>query len=407
MIRLMTRILLLLLLKSSQAASNPKVKTLSGWIEGTYKLSEPGEKKFAAYEGIPFAVAPIERLRFQPPMKHTNFHPPSEPLKAVQPPPECPQLDLATGDFKGSEDCLYLNVFTPSLETMGDQRLPVMVWIHGGAFQFGSASSEQYGPERLLDKEVVMVSLNYRLGPLGFLTSGDKEAPPNVGILDQQMALRWVRDHISAFGGDPERVTIFGESAGGVSVMAHLASPYSSGLFHAAIAMSGVWGEMPFLHKSKSPATYAVRLAEKLGCETTDTATMVTCLRSKSSKDLLTQAATFRTFAFLPEPFTPVVDDFMEHPVLPQPLHNVWEDNLPSVPLIIGGNQHEGIAQLLEFIKDETKLAKLNENFDTEGPALLLGVDPEVLLLLSSLSCSYFRLIPGPEMKERQLQLKY
>merc|ERR1719427_356863 len=111
-------------------------------MEGTYKLSEPGSKKFASYEGIPYAVPPIDRLRFQPPLKDDIFYKPHEALKASKPSHECPQLDFISGDYKGSEDCLYLNVFTPQLESMGDAKFPVMVWIHGGAFQFGSASSQ-------------------------------------------------------------------------------------------------------------------------------------------------------------------------------------------------------------------------------------------------------------------------
>merc|ERR1711971_1397713 len=137
-------------LEGSPEAQGPRVKTALGWIEGTYKKTEPGAKKFSSYEGIPYAVPPYDGLRFKPPVKHDNFYRPHEPL---------------------------------------------MVWIHGGAFQMGSASSEHYGPERLLEKEVIVVSINYRLGPLGFLTTGDHAAPPNVGILDQQLALRWVKDH--------------------------------------------------------------------------------------------------------------------------------------------------------------------------------------------------------------------
>ena len=340
--------------------------------------SDPGKKQFAAYQGIPYAVPPIMRLRFQPPMKDNNFYMPHEPLLATKPPSDCPQLEPMSGEFKGSEDCLYLSVFTPQLEAMaGSERVPVMVWIHGGNFQWGSGSSEHYGPQRLLDKEVIVVSINYRLGPLGFLTTGDQEAPPNLGILDQQMALRWVRSNIASFGGDPHRITIFG---GGASVMAHMASPYSTDLFQQAIAMSGVWGETPSLHLSKPASTYATSLATSIQCETLDSITMVDCLRNKSAKNILTKAAALRTFSFLPEPFKPSVDGYMEHPVLPQPLYQVWSEQKPTmvfrVPLMIGANQHEGIPMLLEFLQDESKLAKLNKNFDVEGPALLLGVDP-------------------------------
>jgi len=358
----------------------PRLKTMLGYLEGTYKVSEPSQRKFAAYQGIPYAVTPIDRLRFQPPLRDDLFYKPHEALKADKPGSDCPQLDFITGEYKGSEDCLYLNVFTPQLESVASSKYPVMVWIHGGAFQFGSGSSEQFGPERLLDEEVVLVTINYRLGPLGFLTTGDEEAPPNIGLLDQQMALRWVQDHIHAFGGDQDRVTIFGEDAGAISVMAHIASPYSENLFQQAIAMSGVWGEMPFLHKSQPAPTYANQLAAKLGCDTSlDTAAIADCLRHKKPKDLLTQAATFRIFNFLPEPFTPSVDDYMPYPILAKPLHQLWDDisSFSPVPLIIGGNKDEGILMLLEFLQDETKLTELNDNFATLGPALLLGVDPE------------------------------
>jgi len=365
-------------LEGSPEAQGPRVKTALGWIEGTYKKTEPGAKKFASYEGIPYAVPPYDGLRFKPPVKHDNFYRPHEPLMATKPGAECPQME--NGEYKGSEDCLYLNVFTPQLDSIGHVDYPVMVWIHGGAFQMGSASSEHYGPERLLEKEVVVVSINYRLGPLGFLTTGDHAAPPNVGILDQQLALRWVKDHITSFGGNPNKVTIFGESAGGISVMAHIASPYSRGLFQQAISMSGVWGEIPFLHKSKKPSAYALDLATKVGCNVSPdlSSDIAGCLRSKSPEQLIKQAAASRLFSFLPEPFTPTWDGYMEAPVLPEPLHEVWNNPSPSsvVPLMIGGNKDEGILLLLEFLKDQSKLSKLNEEFATEGPALLLGVDP-------------------------------
>ena len=365
-------------LEGSPEAQGPRVKTALGWIEGTYKKIDSEAKKFASYEGIPYAVPPFDGLRFMPPVKPDNFYRPLEPLMATKPGAACPQL--VKGEYTGSEDCLFLNVFTPQLESIGHVNYPVMVWIHGGAFQFGSASSEHYGPERLLEQEVIVVSINYRLGPLGFLTTGDHAAPPNVGILDQQLALRWVKDHIAAFGGNPNKVTIFGESAGGISVMAHMASPYSRGLFQQAIAMSGVWGEIPFLHKSKKPSAYALELANKVGCDVSPdlSSDIAKCLRSKSPELLIREAAGMRLFSFVPEPFTPTWDGYMEAPLLPQPLHEVWDDLSPSsmVPLMIGGNKDEGILLLLEFLADRSKLTKLNDEFATEGPALLLGVDP-------------------------------
>jgi len=379
----MSVLVLTLLFLAVKCQDVPRVKTKIGIIEGTIKVSEPSSRKFSSFEGIPYAVPPIESLRFKPPVKSSVFYKPNEPLMATKLRSVCPQINPfntedTEEDYTGTEDCLYLNVFTPETKFMGGSSYPVMVWIHGGAFRFGSSSSEEYGPERLLEEDIVLVTINYRLGALGFLTTGDDIAPPNAGILDQRLALRWVQNNIMAFGGDPDRVTLFGESAGGVCVMAHMASPGSRGLFHQAIAMSGVWGEAPFLHKSKKPAEYTAMMAAGLGCaEGTTSLETIKCLQQKHPKQILEEAGKFRTFEFLPEPFTPSVDSYMDNPVLPQPLHEVWEkESMPTVPLMIGGNKDDGVLLLLEFLKDETLYARVNENFSTELPAIVLGVDP-------------------------------
>ena len=379
----MSVLVLTLLFLAIECQDVPRVKTKIGIIEGTIKVSEPSSRKFSAFEGIPYAVPPIESLRFKPPVKSSVFYKPNEPLLATKLRSVCPQINPfntedTEEDYTGTEDCLYLNVFTPETKFMGGSSYPVMVWIHGGAFRFGSSSSEEYGPERLLEEDIVLVTINYRLGALGFLTTGDDIAPPNAGILDQRLALRWVQNNIMAFGGDPDRVTLFGESAGGVCVMAHMASPGSRGLFHQAIAMSGVWGEAPFLHKSKKPAEYTAMMAAGLGCaEGTTSLETIKCLQQKHPKQILEEAGKFRAFEFLPEPFTPSVDSYMDNPVLPQPLHEVWEkESLPTVPLMIGGNKDDGVLLMLEFLKDETLYARVNENFSTELPAIVLGVDP-------------------------------
>jgi len=371
--------LLTFIISSVIAGDVPRVKSKIGKIEGSFKVSEPGSRRFSAFEGIPYAVPPIERLRFAPPMKTPVFYPPHEPLKATHYKGDCPQYNPFEKEYKGSEDCLYLNVFTPETEFLGGVSYPVMVWFHGGAFQIGGSNPEDYGPERLLEEDVVLVTINYRLGPLGFLTTGDDAAPPNNGILDQRMALKWVQENIAAFAGDPGKVTIFGESAGGISVMTHLASPGSREFFHRAIAMSGVWGEEPFLHKSKKPSEYGSILAAGVGCgDHQSTEDMIKCLRNKHPKDIIEEARKFRTFDFIPEPFTPTVDDYMPHPVLPQPLHQVWETNPPKdIPLMIGGNKDDGILMLLEFLQDEKLYSRINENFATELPAFLLGVDTD------------------------------
>lgn len=137
-----------------------------------------------------------------------------------------------------SEDCLYLNIHTPQISTP-NLKLPVMAYIHGGGFTYGSGNVESVGPDFLVPRGVILVTINYRLGALGFLSLQTPECPGNNGLKDQNLALRWIQKNISAFGGNPDNVTLFGESAGSVSVHYHLLSKLSRGLFHRAITQSG------------------------------------------------------------------------------------------------------------------------------------------------------------------------
>ncbi len=199
------------------------------------------------FRGIPFAAPPVGPLRYQPPEPVDAWSGVRE-AKAFG--PVAPQNDAMSvvvrrflgGSTEQSEDCLYLNVWTPAAD---GARRPVMVWIHGGAFTLGSGGNELYAGSRLARRgDVVVVTLNYRLGAIGFLNANgsfgkDSGIVPNVGLHDQVAALKWVRDHIEVFGGDPEQVTVFGESAGGMSVGTLLGTPSAQGLFHRAILQSG------------------------------------------------------------------------------------------------------------------------------------------------------------------------
>ncbi|MGF1583179.1 MAG: carboxylesterase/lipase family protein [Gemmataceae bacterium] len=194
------------------------------------------------FRGIPFAKPPIGDLRFKPP---EPVDPWDGELDCSRFQPACAQnpdpLDYMWGEVlaPGSEDCLYLNVWTPSLKGPGR---PVLVWIHGGAFIIGSGRWQSYEGSRLVQRgQIVLVTINYRLGIFGFYHSSRSEyaRTANLGLLDQIAALKWVRDNITAFGGDPNNVTICGESAGAISVSCLLACPEAKGLFHRAICMSG------------------------------------------------------------------------------------------------------------------------------------------------------------------------
>ncbi|KAJ6442542.1 carboxylesterase family protein [Purpureocillium lavendulum] len=219
--------------------------------------------------GIPYASPPLGELRWRPPAEP---HPWTEPLAAIDFGGICAQEE---GSFPGfghnstSEDCLYLNVYAP-LSTQCEARLPVMVWLHGGGL-FQGASSD-YDPSALVKQgKVVFVSFNYRVNLFGFFShpsvNGEDHACGNYGIMDQQAALRWVQRNIGAFGGDSNNVTIFGESAGAISVSAHIASSASAGLFHKAIVQSG-GSPISFPHPSvESFEESGVALATAAGCE--------------------------------------------------------------------------------------------------------------------------------------------
>jgi para-nitrobenzyl esterase len=218
--------------------SDPITITDRGLVRGT------STESMFVFRGIPYAAPPVGDLRFRPPEAVT----PWKGIRSAQQfASHCPQPPSPFGLSSTTEDCLYLNVYVPKRTPQDFSPLlrPVMVWIHGGALFLGE--SDDYDPTQLVDEGVIVVTLNYRLGLLGFLAHSALTAEStyggsgNYGIMDQQAALGWVKRNILFFGGDPHNVTIFGESAGGLSVHTHLASPASAGLFDQAIAQSGAY----------------------------------------------------------------------------------------------------------------------------------------------------------------------
>ncbi|XP_038219761.1 esterase FE4-like [Zerene cesonia] len=242
-----------------------RIKVNEGVLEGS-KVDNVYGKPYFSFKGIPYAEPPVGDLRFKAPKPKTPW---TGVREAKEHGPESCQYDpLSTqsAQFKGEEDCLYLNVYTPNIEP--EEPLSVMVYIHGGGFFNGSGNSDRYGPEFLIKHNVILVTINYRLDVLGFLCLDTEDIPGNAGMKDQVAALRWVQNNISYFGGDPENVTIFGESAGAASVSAHLVSPMSKGLFKRAITQSGSslcpWAQ------TYGARDRAILLARELGCECKD-----------------------------------------------------------------------------------------------------------------------------------------
>ena len=286
-----------------------------------------------SYFGIPFAKPPLGALRWQPPQTPDRF----TTLTKTQSASPC--LQTSASPFRlanDSEDCLYLDVHAPT----GPGPFPVMVWIHGGAFNTGGTVTYS-DPSPLVSKGVIVVTVAYRLGALGFLAhpalADASGAAGNYGIMDQQAALRWVRDNISVFAGDPANVTIFGESAGGMSVMTNLASPLSAGLFRKALVESGAYGvnSQLTLAQSETIGTTVVNntlAAAGITCGTVDAA----CLRALPDAVVRNQLATaFTTAQASP---VPTVDG----KVLPKSIKATFvagENN--KVPLVNGTNEDE------------------------------------------------------------------
>jgi para-nitrobenzyl esterase len=303
------------MLPGAQGASSTLVHTGSGPVTGFVSGN------MREYLGIPYAAPPVGALRWKPPAPVTPW---TSPLAATHFGPHCPQAPSPFGQPSLTEACLFLNVFTAASGPVAGQRRPVMVWIHGGAFVVGE--SDDYNPTKLVAHGVDVVTLNYRLGALGFLAlpSLDSEGHlfANYGLLDQQAALQWVRRNISAFGGDPNRVTVFGESAGGASVMSQLASPLATGAFQRAIIESGAYADTPTLADAESAgSSYAT--AE--GCASLSAA----CMRGLSVTALLTDE---------PSGYVPTVDGS----ILPQnPKVAIANGAFNRVPVIDGSNGEE------------------------------------------------------------------
>jgi para-nitrobenzyl esterase len=291
--------------------------------------------------GIRYAAAPVGDLRFAAPTPPSAV---SGAIVATQFGSSCPQTPSPFGKASVDEDCLFLNIFVPNPPVSSSNQFPVMVFFHGGAFVFGEGSDYDASP-LAIQGNVIVVTINYRLGILGYLadTALDAQsatgASGNYGLADQQFALQWVRQNISAFGGDSEKVTIFGESAGGFSVCANVVSPSSAGLFARAITESGPCSSaLPT--KSEAEAEGA-SIAAALGCSQSSSAAVVSCLRALTVPQMLTvqNAITSQSSIASLTAFFPNVDGVL----IPQePVLSLLFGQFNHVPLLMGTNHDEG-----------------------------------------------------------------
>ncbi|XP_059046548.1 juvenile hormone esterase-like [Achroia grisella] len=320
----------------------PLATVEQGTLQGI--ICDHGGGSYVAFKGIPYAKPPIGKLRFKAPEPPESW---DGVRDATQHGPICPQYNERMDRIHiGTEDCLYLNVYTKTVTPA--KPLPVMVWIHGGSFYTGSGDSDFYGPEFFMMHDVILVTFNYRLEVLGFLCLNNEEVPGNAGLKDQVAALKWVNKNIAVFGGDPNNVTIFGCSAGSGACSLHLISKMSKGLFHKAILQSGVclseWCYNIY------PTERAFQLGKLLGKETEDSTELLEFLRNEPTSSLVKiqlpileskffDLADNIFFGPVIEKSYPNVDNFLtEHP-----LELVRKGHLADVPIILGYTSGEGI----------------------------------------------------------------
>ncbi|XP_006863591.1 PREDICTED: liver carboxylesterase 1 isoform X2 [Chrysochloris asiatica] len=350
--RLLALVLASLTAATVQGHPAPVVDTVYGRVRGKYVSLEGFTQPVAVFLGIPFAKPPLGPLRFTPPqpaepwdfVKNTTSYPPmcSQDAVAAQVLSELFTNRKESIPLRFAEDCLYLNIYTPT-DLTKKSRLPVMVWIHGGGLVVGGASTYD-GLALSAHEDVVVVTIQYRLGIWGFFSTGDEHSRGNWGHLDQVAALHWVQENIANFGGNPGLVTIFGESAGGESVSVLVLSPLAKNLFHRAISESGV-ALTAVLIKNES-RSIAEQIAIFAGCKTTTSAVMVHCLRQKTEEELLETSLKMKFFALdlLGDPrescpFTPTVVDGVLLPKSPEEM--LAERKFNTVPYIVGINKQE------------------------------------------------------------------
>lgn len=341
-----------------------EVEVKQGKLKGLL-LKSRNDTSYYAFYGIPFAKPPVGHLRFEPPQEPDKWNGIRDAAIA---PPECIQMDFLFSKqtpVKGQEDCLYLNVFTPA---MSSKQLPVMVYIHGGGFYSGSANFIH--PTYVMDHPVVVVVIQYRLGILGFLSTSDEVLPGNYGMKDQVAALKWVQQNIVAFGGDPEKVTIVGQSAGAASTHLHMYSPLSKGLFRQAISQSGSALASWAVTAPQQARERAYALGVITGCSSNSSCALLECLKELSAEEFVTSYKKFFVWDLVPViVFSPVIEPKnVENAFLTE---NPWKvDVVSNVPWITGLTSGDGGIIGTKYLSNDLLMTQLNENYKRFFPLM-------------------------------------
>nr|AHJ81329.1 carboxylesterase [Locusta migratoria] len=355
--------LLLLHLIVYAQAQQVEVTVQQGTLRGVVEQSAYNTS-YTAFRGIPYAQPPVGELRFADPQ-------PADGWEGVRDASEYGS-DCVQPDGSGSEDCLYLNVYVPGVPEEG-AKLPVLFWVHGGGFYYNSGSDTEHGPDFLISYGVILVTINYRLAQFGFLSTGDEVVPGNAGFKDQHLALTWAKENIASFGGDPDQITLWGQSAGGWSVSSHLVSPLSTGLFSKIIIQSGNF--IPLLPSMELARQNAFRLGAALGFETDDSQQLVDFLRSVNATDLQVDSSLVMSDQekqlFSYSLWYPTTEPDLEGAFMTeQAIQRLIDGEFVHVPIMTGVTSAELGARILT---QPDTISAMNDRFiETVGPNLHL-----------------------------------
>lgn len=346
-----------------------------GHVCGEVLKSRAG-RDYASFRGIPYAQPPIGKLRFSNPVPADSW---KETFNAIADAPTCIQKNylFMNPKVEGQEDCLYLNVYSPQISTANKihrPRYPVLVFIHGGGWFAGAGSSYMFGPEFFLDENVVLVTFNYRLGPFGFLSTSDDAAPGNWGLKDMTVVLQWVQRNINSFGGNPESVTIFGQSAGAGSVHYLMLSPQTKGLFHKVIAQSGsalnTWATpIDSIQIARAQASF-------VGCPANITSNeIVDCLRKVDASVIVNSGDRFKFWSI--DPVTVYIPSIEKktaknpNPIVcDYPRNLIKNGRVHHVPFMLGVMENEGIIRADPIITQPKLRVELNARWKDLGPQI-------------------------------------
>ncbi|KAJ6649255.1 Juvenile hormone esterase [Pseudolycoriella hygida] len=358
--------------KPSDLYEEPVVLTGLGHVRGSVLRSRLGEL-FYAFRGIRYAKPPVDDLRFKAPEPIEQW---DGVFDATRDGPMCPQPAEDMSEM--SEDCLRLNVYTHEISQKTSNttiKKPVIVFIHPGGFYGVSSQSKNFaGPQILMDRDIVLVTVNYRLGSLGMLSLGTSEYPGNAAFKDQVTALKWVKYHIKNFGGDPNLVTLMGYSAGAISVSLHMVSPMTRGLFHRAIVMSGAataqW-KIP-----RHQLDVAERQAKILRCPIDSIDSMMSCLKSRPAQDFGNSLVNMFEYSH-GNPILiwyPVIEkDFGQERFLSEnPTKLMRQGKFMRIPVIAGITEYEFLGPAIAALQNDEDRLKLDSNFSTYAPISFL-----------------------------------